>query len=152
MLISITKMSELTGFDRRTIKKRIEHLPGGRSGYESSDALPYVYGAIGADEVKLDPQQEAAKLNLARREKTEIETKILSGELCRTEEVQILWAQIITNAKTKLLALPHKAAHQVAAVSGYAEAEKILKSIVHEALEELAKDGIPDTGGEEEPQ
>jgi phage terminase Nu1 subunit (DNA packaging protein) len=98
----------------------------------------------GLDGKKLDVAQEAAKLNQARRTKVEIETLIIKGELCRTEEVEHYWATAANAAKTRLLSMPTTLAHVVLSATEYGEVEKIIKEAVYEALEELTGTGRPD--------
>lgn len=141
MKLTINKLHEITGKDRRTIKKRLVDLPSTSEGYDSVEALPLIY-QLNAGE-RLDIQQELASLNQARRKKLEIETAKLEGNLIDADEVIRHWMDMITNAKTKLLALPQALAHQVLVVDSYGEAEALLKKSIYEALHELSQDGIP---------
>ncbi len=97
----------------------------------------------GLDGKKLDVAQEAAKLNQARRTKVEIETLIIKGELCRTEDVENWWANAASAAKTRLLSMPTTLAHVVLSATEYGEVEKIIKDAVYD-LEELTGTGRPD--------
>jgi hypothetical protein len=103
-----------------------------------------VFDWLQSGEDTLDPQQEQAKLAEVRRIRIEIQNEILKGELCRTEEVEKLWADQITNAKNRLRAIPHKLAHQVMAATDHAEGLRILERGIQEVLEELAGTGSPD--------
>ena len=67
-----------------------------------------------------------------------MEAKLIPAEL-----VEETWVDYVANARAKLLGLPSRIAHQVITVDKYAEAELIIKEQVHEALNELAQDGIP---------
>jgi len=103
-----------------------------------------VWDWLQTGEGTLDPQQEAAKLNEARRIRLEIQTAQLRGELCRADEVEKLWSDHIANCKNRLRAIPHKVAHQVMAATDHAEGLRILESAIYEALAELAGSGVPD--------
>lgn len=143
---SVSGLSVELKMDRRTLGKRLEGLDpvriNGRSSlYMMSDVVEHMAG----QSELLDLAQEQAKLNAARREKVELETAVIKKELCSFEEVELLWAEQITNAKTKLLALPHKAAHQVIAASDFIEAQNILQQLVDESLNELSGSGTADT-------
>ena len=70
-----------------------------------------------------DIAEEKTKLTAAQARKAELEVEELEGSL--------------------ILGLPSRIAHQVITVDKYAEAELIIKEQVHEALNELAQDGIP---------
>jgi phage terminase Nu1 subunit (DNA packaging protein) len=99
-------------------------------------------GAVVSDLPDLDPQQEAARLNLARREKVELETSVARGELMAFEEVEEVWTEHITNCKVKLLGLPSRLAHQVAAADDVGEIKDLIETCVREALEDLAEDEL----------
>lgn len=93
---------------------------------------------------KLNPQQEAARLNKERRIKVELENAELRGELCRTDDVRKMWFNIITNAKTKLRGLPHKLVHRILAASELKEGLVIMEQGIAEVLDELSGDGVPE--------
>lgn len=127
--------------DEKTMAKRLAGLEpirvSGRAKYFlMRDVFRHLQAGAGA----LDPQQETAKLNEARRFKVELETRLMEGELGRVEEFKSIVANMVTNAKVRLLSLPQKAAHRVLAVTEYAEAEEILRELIAEALYELAED------------
>ena len=108
--------------------------------YLLKDALEH----IAMNEDRLDPRQEQAKLNMARRIKVDIETAVMKGELCYTDDVEKLWFDTISNVKTKLRGLPHKLATQVQAATTYAEVVELLEDGVREALYELSESGTPE--------
>ena len=131
--------------DRRTLTKRIDGLKphrsaNGRDYYWLRDVMNFIEGR--GEEV-LDPSQESAKLNQARREKVEIETRIMHGDLCETEGVRALWAEVVTNAKAKLLSMPHKITPQLIGLE-YGDALALMETEVKAALKELEQtDGAP---------
>ncbi len=53
------------------------------------------------------------------------------------------WQGQIANCRAKLLALPPKVAAQ-AVGADYVEIEQLFKSVIYEALDELAGDGVPE--------
>jgi len=67
----------------------------------------------------------------------------MEGSLIPSQLVEDTWIDYVSNTRAKLLGLPSRIAHQVITVDKYAEAELILKEQVHEALNELAQNGIP---------
>ena len=74
MLKSINELSEITGYDRRTIKKKLEDLPfvDGKKGahrYESSEALPLIYAVDGLEAARAKQALSQASLNKVREEK-----------------------------------------------------------------------------------
>ena len=90
-----------------------------------------------------DIAQQKTRLTKAQADKAELEVSELEGQLIPAQLVQDTWTDFVANARAKLLALPSKIAHQVIALDKYAEAELLIKENVHDALSELAEDGIP---------
>ena len=101
-----------------------------------------------------DIAEEKAKLTAAQARKAELEVEQLEKSLIPAQLVEDTWIEYVSNVRAKLLGLPSRVAHQVITVDKYAEAELIIKEQVHEALNELAQNGIPqkyrkgDTGDE----
>ena len=144
---TISSLAVELGKDKRTMARLVAdvdpvYVDGKSSYYLMKDAVDRLVSDKGK---KLDPSQEAAKLNQARRTKVEIETLIIKGDLCRTEDVAHWWMNATSAAKTKFLAMPTRLAHQVLSATEYGETERILKECVNEALDELAGRGRPDT-------
>jgi len=90
-----------------------------------------------------DIAEEKTKLTAAQARKAELEVEEMEGSLIPSQLVEDTWIDYVSNARAKLLGLPSRIAHQVITVDKYAEAELILKEQVHEALNELAQNGIP---------
>ena len=90
-----------------------------------------------------DLAEEKTKLTAAQARKAELEVEEMEGSLIPAQLVQDTWIDYVSNARAKLLGMPSRIAHQVITVDKYAEAELILKEQVHEALNELAQNGIP---------
>jgi phage terminase Nu1 subunit (DNA packaging protein) len=90
-----------------------------------------------------DIAEEKTKLTAAQARKAELEVEEMEGSLIPAQLVEDTWIDYVSNSRAKLLGLPSRIAHQVITVDKYAEAELILKEHVHEALNELAQDGIP---------
>ncbi len=90
-----------------------------------------------------DIAEEKAKLTAAQARKAELEVEQLEKSLIPAQLVEETWVDYVSNVRAKLLGLPSRVAHQVITVDKYAEAELIIKEQVHEALNELAQNGIP---------
>ena len=90
-----------------------------------------------------DIAEEKTKLTAAQARKAEIEVEELEEQLRPAQLVEDTWIDYVANARAKLLGLPSRIAHQVITTDKYAEAEIIIKEQVHEALNELAQNGIP---------
>src|SRR5947199_10862022 len=73
MLKSINQLAELTGRDRRTIKKQLEdlHFVDGEKGahlYESTEALPLIYAVDNLEAARAEQARSQAALNKVREE------------------------------------------------------------------------------------
>ncbi|MFE8032268.1 hypothetical protein [Thiohalocapsa marina] len=141
MKVSITELSGLTGRDRRFIRSRVAGLPSeaGPKGailVESSQALAAIYQTD-----RLDPGLERARLDRARADLAELALAQKRGELLAASDVEENWTSMVLNARSKLLALPSKLAHELAGTRDPAEVASRLKTAVYQALEELASRG-----------
>lgn len=148
MKATLNQLSDWTGHDRRTIKKRLEGLPfidNGNGGhfYDSALALRRIYIGEPNATGDLDPQQERAALDAARRRLAEIEIAKREGELVETEIVQSRWCELAARVRSKMLNLPNRLAVETAAMTDYATVERSARALIHETLSELAANGTP---------
>lgn len=90
-----------------------------------------------------DIAEEKARLTKAQADKAELEVSELEAKLIPADLVADTWIDYVANARAKLLGLPSRVAHQVLTLDSYAEVEEVIKQQVHEALQELAENGIP---------
>ena len=90
----------------------------------------------------IEPQDtyiERARLLKAQADKTELEVKAMNGKLMATEQVELLWAGLVTSFRARMLALPVRCAHLLLNLKTYPEIEGCLREHVHEALIELSR-------------
>lgn len=151
--VSITRLHLLTGKARETITKRLEGRlqPLRRDGrtiyYDPQAALPLIYLL----EEGLDPAQERAHLDRAKREGQEMLNAVKRGELVSAEAVVTTWATKIVTIKSRLRALPAQAAARIPGVTP--AITKRLIELVARALSDLADDaGSSDTREPLEPR
>jgi phage terminase Nu1 subunit (DNA packaging protein) len=95
--------------------------------------------AAGKDIEPRDTYIERARLLKAQADKTEIEVKALNGDLIAAEQVELMWAGLVSSFRARMMALPVRCAHRVMNITGYQEIEEILRGHVNEALEELSR-------------
>ena len=142
MKLSINKLAEITGQDRRRIKRCVQDLEvtiEGRSHlYESTDAIPALYFTPGYDD-SLDLTQERARLAHFQAKKAEIELKALEGEYVSVAEVVDEVGVSFAFVRARLLALPSRAVTLLEGMEA-AETHETLKDLIYEALEELSAD------------
>lgn len=89
---------------------------------------------------KLKQANEAEKLMHERlkKRKTELQVLTLEKKLHRSEDVEFFWNNMILAAKSRLTAIPVKAAPLLVGIEDRKEIQTILKRHVTEALNELA--------------
>jgi hypothetical protein len=92
MLKSINQLSKITGYDRRTIKKKLEDLPfvdGPKKAhlFESSQALPLIYAVDGLEAARAAQALSQASLNKVREEKLRRERIPLQMALDTMDEI-----------------------------------------------------------------
>ena len=144
MLVSINKLSELTGKSRNTIRKRLAPLlsesdsPTLAHALDSTRALSLIYGE-GAE--GLDPAQERALLDRTRREIAELDLEERRGHLIPAETVSEKWTSIAGNVRSKLLNLPGRLTTSAYGTDTPEAHEQIAKRLIHEALAELSAQG-----------
>ena len=86
-----------------------------------------------------DTYAERARLLKAQADKTELEVKAMNGELVATDQVELLWAGLVSSFRARMLALPVRCAHLLMSLKTYPEIEVCLREHVHEASNELAR-------------
>lgn len=91
-----------------------------------------------AVEGKLDKYEEEAKWVFAKRQKTELEVKIMKGELHRSEDVEMVMSNMLGNFRAKLLSLPTKVAPLLLGKTDLVVIRDSLKDAVYEAMDELS--------------
>lgn len=111
MLQSVNQLSDLTGFDRRTIRKRLESLqsqpgPGNALLFDSKVALRMLFVTASAGEI--DPETMSPKERLdhfrAEREKTKLLAE--AGELIPRDEYRRDLTAVIKLLAVSLESLP----------------------------------------------
>ncbi len=74
----------------------------------------------------------------ARRKKSELEYKIMSGELHRSEDVEEVMNQMLASFRAQLLAFPTKAAAKVTGETEIMAIKELLRVEIYEVMEELS--------------
>ena len=140
-LISGSQISDLTGASWRTVRKRLDAAglaptrDGAADMWESTTALRAVL--VEAKPDGLDPQQERARKDAAQALKTEMENLRRAGQLMEASEVTTAWANHISSARSRLLAIPSKLPPLMEGRPA-AAMQALLRTEIHAALIELA--------------
>lgn len=145
--LNTSQLGDLTGCDRRTVSRRLKEagVQGRRNGsaleYPSKQALIEIL-IPEAQKVSGDESASERQANL-KAEKLQIEVEKLKGQSIPRSEV-IAWASdIVSRARSKILAIPGRIAPEVAP-SNRTSVVKASEKVVREALEELAALGDKD--------
>ncbi len=140
-LISGSQISDLTGASWRTVRKRLDAAglaptrDGAADMWESTTALRAVL--VEAKPDGLDPQQERARKDAAQALKTEMENLRRAGQLMEASEVTAAWADHISSARSRLLAIPSKLPPLMEGRPA-AAMQALLRTEINAALHELA--------------
>ncbi len=141
---TLSGLSVELNIGQRTLAKRLGNLPphrieGRRRFWRLAEVVAHL-GACDDEGARLDPGQERARLDRARRVLAELEAAVRRGELIPETDVSTAWGALIANARQRLLTLPTTAAPLVVGAESIAEIEATLRELVHEALAELSAD------------
>ncbi|WOJ95783.1 hypothetical protein R0137_11070 [Congregibacter brevis] len=139
MLLSITELNNITGIDRRRIRKVLadqpqEKGPKGAICYQSIDVLPLLYLV---DNDKHDLTEERARLAHHQANLAGFDEEVRKGALLEREDVVKEVTQVHANFRAKLLNIPPKMSTILIALSDVNDIETELNSVICEALEEL---------------
>ena len=153
--VTLNQLEELTGKTHRTIKKRLAesgveycHTDGNAKFYNPKDALPAIFIAGAAPSMELDengepvtlnPINEKALLDRARRTKIELEIAVIRKTLLPADQLSTILTDALTSIRQKQLSLPHRLAKRLAEVSEEKAIEEILRKELSDSLDALSK-------------
>jgi phage terminase Nu1 subunit (DNA packaging protein) len=149
--LSINELSELTGVDRRTVKKRLLELPSkpGPKGallYDPQAALRAVMfpDTPEAPELGDTPPKwvSEAKFAAAQAKREEIKLAIEDGQAIPADQVFRAWESVLVSTKQKILAIPSKMESRHVDGMNSRQVREMAEVEVREALEEMAV--VPD--------
>ena len=134
----------LLSISARTLRDWVD-CPRNQDGSYPGPALVAYYVAKLNGNGEYDNQRE--RLAAAQAEKVETENLVRRGQLCETEAVASLWADVLTNVKSKLLGLPTKLGPQLVNRNEPGQIVGIIRQEVVAVLDELSSDTGPLSGG-----
>lgn len=83
-------------------------------------------------------QRHRSRLYKAKAENAEIEVGLIKGKIHESKAVEKIWDDMISNARSKLLALPTKLAPKLEGVTDIKDIKEIIEEAVYESLNELS--------------
>jgi hypothetical protein len=142
-LVTINQLTELTGKAHQTIKNKLVCLDVIKENdnsflYDSKKALDLIYGVEEPSDLKEKREREEIAYTQAKRIKVELETRVLEENLIDADEVNQIWAKLITAFRSKILSIPTKSAIELTYMKQAEEIEDLLKKYCEEALNELS--------------
>jgi hypothetical protein len=143
--LSISQLSEVTGIDRRTVKKRLAnvelHEVDGRAHrYDAHAVLPILYGEVSSENIDQRLVEEQLKYETARAEKIRIEVDKLRGQLVAVEEVARVVEKEYTAVRQGMLSIPTSLAMSLAIETDTKEIKRQLEDAINAVLAELSAD------------
>jgi hypothetical protein len=139
--LSISQLSQITGFAYGTTKRRLVGLdPVAADGrtlfFASRKALAQIYGQPD------DPREARTRLDTLQGDLVEHELTAKRKEVLPIELIAEKVDNLFTNVYRRLAAMPHKLAPYLVGIKTPAEAYEILDAQIREALEELADTNV----------
>ena len=149
--LTVEGLKRLTGFNERTIKKRISILhftqDGRKKLYDPKDALPLIYEvaklqeALSSEDEILVPAQEKAKLDRAKRIKVESEIAEKLGLLVDPEDFKEEYSRLLSSIKKRFLALPARISNRLKSQKTVKKAEALMLGEIKKILRDLSDGG-----------
>lgn len=146
-LISRKELADSFGVDERTISRwKGEGMPPPADGSEY-DIEPIIkwWGEreiarrlTSSDGAKLDLNAERARHSKEQADKLEMENNLRRTLMADVRHVAQRWAAVGVNIKTRMLAIPTKAAPLVLRCKTIAEVYEVLTKLIHEALDDIS--------------
>ena len=139
-----TRLAAELGIDGRRLRDVLTRVTPvetkGRSKlYLLRDVIPHVAKYLGAPDV-IDLNVERARKMKAEAELAEIELAKMRGETINVEVATLVWGEVLSVAKSRLLSIPAKLAPIVAVEDAPAMCKALIEEQVVEVLDELGGD------------
>lgn len=95
--------------------------------------------AFGKDSESIDMHAERSRLLKLQADRAQMELDVMLSKLIPAEEAEELWAGLLATFRTRMLAVPTRAAHLVLHLKEFIAIEQQLRDLVRDALTELAR-------------
>lgn len=138
---SITGGAVELGVDRRVLAKRVAVLvpareEGNTKYYWMKDLAKVLHGI---DTKALTLDAEKTRLTKEQADKTAMENEVQRGNLVDVSLIAKAWDIVGANIKTRMLAIPTKAAPLVIGSKSLPKVQAALEGVIHDALDELSR-------------
>jgi len=144
---SVNQISEMTGIDRRTIKKKIADIPihskAGRAElYDMFTVAPRLFASETPESTDKKLKAEQLRYEQARADKMQIEVEQKRGQLVAIHQVAEFITRQFGNVRSRILSIPSRCAKDLSIESDPALVRERLEQETREALAELTADQI----------
>lgn len=144
--VSQSQLSAILGISTsriRQLDKEDAFEKVGRGKYDLSKSIQkymsyQIEKATATEDEDLDKLKEETLWTKARRQKAEVEYKIMTGHLHRAKDVEYYMNHMLSSFRTQLLSFPTKVAPQVTGMTEVMAVKEILKNEVHDLMTELS--------------
>ncbi len=139
--------------DRRTITRALRDVPhDGKEGrYKAWHMTTALAAMADGPGDTLDLTAERARFAAAQADDREMKNDLARGDQIKVGEFHMMMTTAFARVRAKLLALPSKMAPLVAATTP-AEAQAMLREVIHDALNELAATTVAGVSEDEGPE
>ena len=149
MIVTTKQISEILKLSTRRVGQLAEegHLVRiGHGKFDLPESIEKYYefkiSKLVGDDSEVDPDlnklREETLWTRARRQKAELEYKIMTGELHRSEDVEEVMNAMLASFRSQLLAFPTKVAGKVVGVMDIRKSQEILKQEIYDLMQELS--------------
>lgn len=134
----------LTTWQKRGMPIKLEARRGASNQYDTADVIAWMIRqeieklTVGEDGTVHDYEAERARLTHHQANKTELEAKVLRGELIPADTVERVQGSMVGAFRSKLLSMPTKTAGKVQHMADIADIEDAIRAEIYEALSELS--------------
>lgn len=161
MRVNRAQLADVIGKTDKTIQVWLdEGLPrvysggtGTESVYDTAEVIRWMIaretGSRDDDGNVIVFEAERARLTKEQADKAAMQNAVTRGVLVDVNDVAKHWGGLLTNCKTKLLAIPTKAAPMVIGSKSLPQVREVLERFIREALHDLiSANPTPDRGGQ----
>lgn len=152
-VLDADQLAELVGVSRRRVSQMLEEPnppPRDAQGkYPPMEVKAWlrnrIINELGVSSTgeSYDLNAEKARLTYHQANISALEEEVKRKNVIPADEVQAHWENKVANTKSRLLSLPGKLATSVIGAATVQDAEQTARELVHEALNELAGNGVP---------
>lgn len=141
-IVTTSELCEILGLSPRRIQQLTKEdalIRSSRGKYDLAASIKaYIEYAAETPEEELSKTEEETLWTRARRQKAELELKIMNGQVHRSEDVEQVMNEMLSSFRAQMLVIPGKVAPKVIGITEVEVIKTVIKNAVYEALQELS--------------